>query len=272
MTEHPDVERAQDAEREVERSRAEGKPLARDVLEKFMLLFASLASRFQPGSVKEPNRHADDALFRLWSGRAVDCAKALAPYQSATMRAIAVAPPPQSEQITTRRFTLRIFDKGLTTMSTEELVREYRARIAAGPVEPDPNFKPAEPSPALPAPSAPSVPDAAPSVRVPEAASMPVVTGAPVELAEEPVEELVATEPKLPAPVAQPAAPPNVFRFPEAPKTVQEYADSIASAVGPDGRPRAVNAKAISQAALGRAAMPSTRSAGMPRWSGVSDR
>jgi hypothetical protein len=86
MTEHRDVERAREAEREVERARAEDKPLARDVLEKFMLLFASLASRYQPGATAAPNKFADNAQFRFWSERAVDAAKALAIYQSPRLR------------------------------------------------------------------------------------------------------------------------------------------------------------------------------------------
>jgi len=102
MTERHDVERAQDAERELERARTEGKPLARDVLERFMLLFAGLASRFQPGTMAAPNKHADDTQFRFWSERAVDAAKALAIYQSPRLQALAVAAPPHERERVTR--------------------------------------------------------------------------------------------------------------------------------------------------------------------------
>ncbi len=65
MTEHADVERAQDTERTVERACAEARPSAKDLIEKLMVIYGSLAATFQPGSLKSPNPNADDALFRL---------------------------------------------------------------------------------------------------------------------------------------------------------------------------------------------------------------
>jgi len=132
-----DLEAARAAEREVEGTRASGRKLAVHILDDFAQLFAGMASYYQPGSPKELNPNADPVQFEKWARFAVDTAKAIAPYQSATMRAIAVAPAPQSEQITTRRFTLRVFDRDLTTMSTEQLVQEYRSRVAAGPAAPE---------------------------------------------------------------------------------------------------------------------------------------
>ncbi len=161
---------------------------------------------------------------------------------------------------------MKIFDRDLTTMTDAELITHYRGRIAAGPESAPESLEHVQRVPAAERP-----PEARPEPPTIEHEPQPVVEAEPEPVpAEQSVEPAASVAP--PAPVAQPAAPPNVFRFPEAPKAVQEYADSIASAIGPDGRPRAVNAKAISQAALSRVAMPSTRSAGMPRRSGVSDR
>ena len=54
--------------------------------------------------------HSDEAKFTKYATAACDCAKALAPYQSPTLRAIVVSPPPPTER-PTKRFTLTIFDK-----------------------------------------------------------------------------------------------------------------------------------------------------------------
>ena len=53
-----EIERVGDAEQVVDRARAETKPLARDVLQRFMLLFDSLAGHYQPGSPSNPNVNA----------------------------------------------------------------------------------------------------------------------------------------------------------------------------------------------------------------------
>jgi hypothetical protein len=257
-------EQAMERVAEAEREMARGKKPAVAVLGELMTLSLGLAAFFQPRPAgMEPNPHFNEQAFRYYAEFARDCAKALASYETPALRAIA-APAPTDQK--TIRFKLNVFENGrrvgvdFQSMTDDELVRHYRSRIAAGPaasetIEHDANE--------LPAAAAKDAPEPRPE---PAAPSQPAE--APIEA---PVSEPAASV-APPAPVAQPAAPPNVFRFPEAPKTVQEYADSIASAVGPDGRPRAVNAKAISQAALSRAAMPSTRSARMPRRSGVSDR
>jgi hypothetical protein len=265
-----------EAEQLLEETR-KGKKPAVQILRDFMTLATGLAAFYQPRPEgMEPNPNYDEARFRHYSQFAVDCAKAIASYETPQLRAIAVAAPaPQREQI--KRFKLRIFDHGrdLTALSTEELVRYYRARVAEGPgsapasLERDAGDKsPVHGEQVIPSLQSP----AAAAENTPEPQPEPAARSQPAEAPiKAPVSEPAASV-APPAPVAQLAAPPNVFRVPEAPKAVQEYADSIASAVGPDGRPRAVNAKAISQAALSRAAMPGTRSAGMPRRSGVFDR
>src|SRR5262249_54692354 len=73
--------------------------LGKEVLAKYMIVFDQLAAK-----------HADDpVLFQRYSAAAVECAKALAPYQSPTYRCIALPPPPPQQG--PRRFTLKIFDR-----------------------------------------------------------------------------------------------------------------------------------------------------------------
>lgn len=242
MSVDPDKPEAEAARETVERAAREGRSLAVDVLEEYMRVFRGMSAFYQPGS-KAKGARPDPVMFEKWARLALRCAESLAEFQTAKLKAIAVAAPaPQGEQRVTR-IELRVFETGRDGRKREVEPGGMRyldeSVIEHEPVDvtPSVDVRPAEPDP---------VPGRA------------VVPGEPV---------------------AAPAAP-NVFRLPppsphspEPPRpTVQEYADSIASAVGPDGRPRAVNAKAISQAALSRAAMPNTRSAGMPRRSGVFDR
>src|SRR5438132_842890 len=70
------------AEKVVERAETDAKPLAREVLQKFMLVFASVATAYQPGTKKEPNAASDPAKFEKYSRLAIDCAKALIGYET----------------------------------------------------------------------------------------------------------------------------------------------------------------------------------------------
>jgi hypothetical protein len=101
---------AQIAERTVADARTAGRKLAKEVLENFMFGFADLAEHYKPTpEVERPNPHADEDKFAQYAELAIDCAKALAPYQSPTFRAVVVAPAvePKEKRI---RFTLNIFD------------------------------------------------------------------------------------------------------------------------------------------------------------------
>jgi hypothetical protein len=87
-----ELKAARSAEKVVERAEADAKPLAREVLQKFMLVFASVATAFQPGTKAEPNAASDPAKFEKYSRLAIDCAKALIAYE--TPRPVASSLPP----------------------------------------------------------------------------------------------------------------------------------------------------------------------------------
>jgi hypothetical protein len=108
------IERALLAERAIAEAKANAKPLAREVLDQFMQLFAGMAAHHQPmpaGQMAPPDRNPDETKFEKWARLAVQCAKDLAPYQSPTFRAIVVAPTPESPRGKITRFTLEIFDR-----------------------------------------------------------------------------------------------------------------------------------------------------------------
>ena len=72
-----------------------------------MFGFADLAEHYKPTpEVERPNPHADEDKFPQYAELAVDCTKALAPYQSPTFRAVVVAP----WNLSAYAFTLNIFD------------------------------------------------------------------------------------------------------------------------------------------------------------------
>jgi hypothetical protein len=75
------------------------------LLEKFMALFDDLAEHYRPFP---KNPHADESRFTKYATAACECAKALAPCQSPTFRAIVVSPPPPSE-VVTKRLAKRAF-------------------------------------------------------------------------------------------------------------------------------------------------------------------
>lgn len=77
-------------------ARREGKPLAKDVLEEFMLLFKSMAARHQPLPRNMPvpaGRDPNPALFKEYAELTVYTAKSLAPFQSPTFKAMAITLP-----------------------------------------------------------------------------------------------------------------------------------------------------------------------------------
>jgi hypothetical protein len=109
---------AQIAERTVADARTAGRKLAKEVLEDFMLRFVEMAERYKPTprEAEQLNPHADEDKFWKYADAATDCAHKLAPYQSPTYRAVAVAPAPDATQV--KRFTLNIFDHDRRQVST----------------------------------------------------------------------------------------------------------------------------------------------------------
>lgn len=91
--------------------------LAKDVLDQFMRTFAGYAAFYQPvpeGQAAPVNRKPNEEKFFAFADRAVNCAIALAKYQSPTYRAIMVAdaPPKDPDENKTKRFSLTIFENG----------------------------------------------------------------------------------------------------------------------------------------------------------------
>lgn len=107
------------------------KPLAKEVLEDFMHLTAGMAAFYQPtgpGQPSNPNMNED----KFWQA-ALACkefAKALAPYQSPTFKAIVgmpSMPPPESSKPNPKQIEGNVID--LTDAAT--LTKIYRSRITS---------------------------------------------------------------------------------------------------------------------------------------------
>jgi hypothetical protein len=76
------LEKALIAERAVAEVKAAGRKLATEMLDAYMHIFAETATRFRA--------LGDLDKFALWAGHSVECAKALAPFQSPRLSAVAV--------------------------------------------------------------------------------------------------------------------------------------------------------------------------------------
>jgi hypothetical protein len=103
------LEKALAAEAELQKAKEEHRPLAKDVLDSLMGTFVNAALPYQPtkGQRMQPEQ-ADN--YERWARLAMECAKALAPYQSPTFRAIVVAPAPDDQLQRVTKYELTIFD------------------------------------------------------------------------------------------------------------------------------------------------------------------
>jgi hypothetical protein len=91
------IERALIAARAALESKSASKKLAKEILEDFMCVFVGMASHFQPAPPGTPrNPHADENKFWKCAEAAINCAVKLAPYQSPSLKAVAVVPQPVS--------------------------------------------------------------------------------------------------------------------------------------------------------------------------------
>lgn len=105
------IERALIAERTVDNARKVGKELGVDVMEKFMFLFAGIATTNQPYPPSQPqNPDYNEDRFEKYARLTLDAAKEVAKYQSPQFRAIMVAPAPDHAHSKSTRFTLQIFE------------------------------------------------------------------------------------------------------------------------------------------------------------------
>ena len=86
--------------------------LGKETLERFMMLFDNLAEHYRPFP---ENQHADESKFSKYATAACDCAKALAPYQSPTYRAIMFEQAPQKSVLEIRKEELarKLEERGL---------------------------------------------------------------------------------------------------------------------------------------------------------------
>ena len=88
--------------------------LAKDALEDYLNYFIKVAKLYQPinfgeGSKLEENGLSDPNKFKEFSKAAIECAIALAPYQSPRLAAVRVeTPPPATQEV--RRITVNIFE------------------------------------------------------------------------------------------------------------------------------------------------------------------
>lgn len=135
------LERQADAAADaVQKLREQGKPLAKDAMALFLEIFMGRAAHYQPRvdlkTMAETNKQASEEKFEKWARLSVETAKALAPFQSPTFRAIVVQPPPPSHsEQQVRRFTLAVFDNH--NGHTIEAVATTDEAIAAAAEEDD---------------------------------------------------------------------------------------------------------------------------------------
>lgn len=107
------------------------KPLAKEVLEDFMHLTAGMAAFYQPSHPDQlPNRHANEDKFWQAALACKEFAKALAPYQSPTFKAIVgmpSMPPPDTGKPDPKQIEGNVVD--ITDAAT--LTKIYRSRITS---------------------------------------------------------------------------------------------------------------------------------------------
>jgi hypothetical protein len=87
--------------------------LGKEVLEQYMEMFDALAQHYRP--IPE-SPHSDEGKFTKYATATCDCAKALAPYQSPTYRAIVMTAPQGSA------------GNGEKVLTQDELASELAAR------------------------------------------------------------------------------------------------------------------------------------------------
>lgn len=91
---------AEIAARTVADARINDKPLAKEVLDNFMQLFAGLAAHHQPWpSSQGKNPNEDESKFRYYASMAVSTADRLAPFQSPTFKSIELRTPPPAPRV-----------------------------------------------------------------------------------------------------------------------------------------------------------------------------
>jgi hypothetical protein len=111
------IERALIAERAIAKSKAEHKPLAKEVMAEFLDLFRKLALKHQNNTRR----------FEKYARLTIDTAKMLAPFESPTLKAIDLpSPPPDVKgEPAVIRFGLRVFESG-KLIDTDDYLPRFR--------------------------------------------------------------------------------------------------------------------------------------------------
>lgn len=125
------IERALKAEKEMLAAHDDHRKLAKDVLEEFMYAFRDMAVHHQPfpaptdEEIEKGERSPSPVEFERWGRLTVDCAKALAPFQSPQLRAIMVTPPapPETKTVEDERvIELQVFEHDGTPEKVIQLI------------------------------------------------------------------------------------------------------------------------------------------------------
>lgn len=116
------IEKAIVAEQVMKRVQMAEVPLGKEILGRFMIMFAAMAQRYQPSTPSSFNPQEDLKEFERWGRLAMEAAKLVAPYQSPTFRAIMTAPAPDDMNRRINRFTISVFEdnKLIDHISNEE--------------------------------------------------------------------------------------------------------------------------------------------------------
>ena len=106
------IEAAEKMRRDLVDAKVSGRKLAKETLDDLVVVFMGMTAAYQPAPAGQVKPGANEEKFEKWARLAMEAAKALAPYQSPTFRAIVVAPPPQEQDDEGRpkRFTLTVFE------------------------------------------------------------------------------------------------------------------------------------------------------------------
>jgi len=125
-----DPDKPEAARETVEHAAREGRSLAVDVLEEYMRVFRGMSAFYQPSS-KAKGARPDPVQFEKWARLALRCAESLAEFQTAKLKAIAVAAPPPEQR--TVKFRLNIFDRELPRLELRREPEDPNSFVVDGP-------------------------------------------------------------------------------------------------------------------------------------------
>lgn len=125
-----EIEKAIRAERVIANAKANGRKLSVEHMQDFIGVLAGMAGYYQPTfpGMAHQNPNGNDKEFERWFRHFLDLAKSLAPFESATMRSIMVAPAPaMNDPDRKKQFTLTIFENGKPPMQIAPPMKKSEA-------------------------------------------------------------------------------------------------------------------------------------------------